>query len=93
MKKEEWISNLKIGDFVYYIENHPGIPGGKWKWKAEVVKIESNYIETVHQRERGLAWLEAVTLKLASNHRTFSKTWNKNYFGPEGGINIEKLKM
>ena len=82
---------MKVGDEVYTIERNPNIPGGSWKWRSIIVKIESNYIETTYCRERGLDWLEAATLKLSANHRTFNKTWSKNYYGPDGSINVEKL--
>jgi hypothetical protein len=90
--ENNWIKNLKVGDSVYTIDRHKNIPGGSWKWKSEITIIESSYIETVYRRERGLAWLEAAILKLAPNHRTFEKTWSKNYFAPDGSINIELIE-
>ena len=88
--KEQWITDLKIGDIVYTIERHKDIPGGEWKWKSVVTKIESNYIETEFERER-LDWLEELTKKLAVHHRTYQKQFVKNYFY-NNEINITQYK-
>lgn len=86
----EWLKELKIGDKIYQVERHPSMPNGKSLWKAEVTKIETNYIETVCERDNTLEWLLELTKKLANNHRTFNKVWTKNYYGPDGSINVEK---
>lgn len=90
--ENDWIKNLKVGDKVYTIERHANMPGGSYKWKSEITIIESSYIETMYRRERGLAWLEGACLKLSVIHRTFEKTWSKNYFAPDGTINIEPIE-
>jgi hypothetical protein len=83
------VHELKIGDYVFQIEKHPEIPGGIWKWKAKVVAIESNYIETEYARDRSVEWLRAITNRLAPNHRTYNTGWCKNYYDPKGCINLE----
>lgn len=87
----EWVKNLKIGDKVYQIERHPSIPNGKCNWSAIVIKIENNYIETEYSRDQNVEWLKILTLKLASNHRTFGTNTQKNYFDNDGNTNIENF--
>lgn len=79
-----------VGDKVFQIERHLNIPNGEWKWEAVVTKIEKSYIETVSERDHTLEWLLELTNKLAGNHRSFNKVWTKNYYSPDGKINIEK---
>lgn len=86
--KPEWVKDLKVGDKVYSIERHPRLPNGSWKWESVIIKIESNYIETEYKRVE-YDWLIEMTKNLAPHHRTFSKQTVKNYFGPDGSINIE----
>ena len=85
---ETWIKELKIGDEVINIERN----GNRiWKWKAKVIAIESNYIETTYARDWKNEELLALCKNLAPNHRTFSTQYVKNYFAPDGTINIEKI--
>jgi hypothetical protein len=88
----KWIKNLKVGDEVYTIERHKNLPNGSYKWKSKVIKIEPNYIETVYERDYKLEWLLDLCENLASNHRTFDTQYVKNYFSPDGVINIEEIK-
>jgi hypothetical protein len=90
---DEWIANLKVGDSVYTIERCKSYPDGVWKWESKVTGIsESSCIETVFERDYKLQWLLELTKDLAPNHRTYAKTWTKNYFAPDGTINIEQIK-
>ena len=87
----DWIKNLKIGDEVITIERNGLLPNGFYGWKSIVVKIETNYIETEYTRDRNLDWLNELVKKLSPIHRTFIKQTCKNYFAPDGTINIEKI--
>jgi hypothetical protein len=89
---DEWISNLKVGDSVYTIERCKSYPDGVWKWVSKVTVVESNYIETVFERDYNLEWLREATKNLVPYHRTYQKTTIKNYFVPDGTINIEQIK-
>lgn len=80
---------VSVGDKVWQIENCRDFPNGTWKWEAIVVKAESNYIETEYCRDRNLLWLQELVKKLSPHHRTYERTWEKNYFSPDGSINIE----
>ena len=91
--KNDWISNLNVGDSVYTIERHKKIPNGFWKWESKVTAIETNYIETCFERDYNLEWLLEQCKDLAPYHRTFSKQWVKNYFAPERSINIENIVL
>ena len=90
----DWIKELKIGDKVFQIERHKNIPNGFWKWKGFVMKIESNYIEVKYHREP-VAWLEEARLEMKKKaqgniDKTYDESWVKNYFAPDGTINIER---
>lgn len=87
--KPEWVKDLKVGDDVFQVEKHPTMPNGEWHWKAKIIKIESNYIETEYCRDRNLEWLMVLTKKLAPHHRTYSPQFCKNYFSPNGEINLK----
>jgi hypothetical protein len=92
---EEWIKNLKVGDKVFQVEINKLIPTGSHKWKGVVVSIESNYIEVKSNREP-IDWLEDLRVKMkkgSSNNfdSTYSTNFTKNYFAPDGMINIEKI--
>ena len=81
---EEWIKALNIGDKVLTLERN-------FKWASVVISIELNYIETKFMRDYNNEELILLTKNLAPNHRTFSTNFVKNYFGPDGSINIEKI--
>lgn len=91
----EWISNLKVGDPVHQIE--VGSDGNIYKWKGKVFAIESNYIEVEYNRDfNNEDYLNLIQKllkdgKLSVIHRTFERTWIKNYFSPDGTINIEEI--
>ena len=87
----DWIKELKVGDLVYTIERHKNCPNGLWKWESTVIAIDSGYIETKYSRPMDLAWLNELVKQLAPNHRTFDTQYIKNYFGPDGSINIERI--
>jgi len=89
--KEGWLNCLVVGDEVYTIERNWKIPGETWKWKSTIVALNKSYIETVYCRERGVPWLEKMVADLTVNHRTYERTWVKNYFAPDGTINIQKI--
>ena len=93
--EEEWIKNLKISDKVYQIEYHNKIPNGSHSWKGIVTLIESNYIEVKWTREP-TDWLEDARREMkkgSSNNfdRTYFENWTKNYFDPNGKINILQM--
>ncbi len=83
------ILNVCIGDSVLTIERHPNYPNGIWKWESRVVAVENNYIETTYERPRDLDWLKELVKNLDPLHRTFERTWIKNYYAPDGTINVE----
>lgn len=90
----EWIKFLNIGDTVWQIEMNKSIPNGFHKWKGKIVKIETGYIEVKWQREPTL-FLEETRKEMkkgSSNNfdRTYFEQWTKNYFAPDGSINIEQ---
>lgn len=88
-----WIKDLKVGDKVYQVERSPKIPGGKWQWEAVVTKIDPAYIETAFERDSSLEWLQEIIESLAPNQRTYGKITMKNYYAPDGTINIEKTLL
>ena len=90
----DWIKELKIGDMVFQVERHKIAPDGICKWKGIVTKIEKNYIEVKHHREP-TAWLEDARSEMKRNasgniDKTYDDTWTKNYFAPDGSININR---
>lgn len=85
-----WINDLKPGDTVWQLELHHSFQDGCARWKATIVSVETNYIETVYERDYNCQWLLELCKGLAPNHRTFNKTWIKNYFAPDDSINIEQ---
>lgn len=85
----EWIKNLKVGDKVLTLERNVY---GVWKWESEVISTANNYIETLYRRDENNEMLTELVAKLAPNHRTYMRQWVKNYFGPDGSINIEEIK-
>ena len=87
----DWIKELKVGDLVYTIERHKNCPDGLWKWKSTIIAIDECYVETTYSRSWDLKWLNDLANNLAPNHRTFDTQYIKNYFGPDGSINIEKI--
>jgi hypothetical protein len=93
---DDWIKNLKVGDKVFQVERNKLIPTGFWKWKGVVTKIESNFIEVKYCREP-VDWLEDLRVKMKKNSNsnidsTYNDNWIKNYFAPDGTINIEQIK-
>lgn len=82
-----WYKDLKIGDKVVTLEI---TPHKMWKWESVISKIEKGYIETKYVRDWNDLELLELCKNLAPNHRTFSEQTVKNYFGPDGSINIEK---
>jgi hypothetical protein len=84
----KWIENLKIGDKVIQLER-----SGKrvWKWEATVLYTSSVYVETSVVRDIYNAELAELVKRLSPIHRTYEKTFTKNYFAPDGTINLEPL--
>ena len=95
MVNNDWIKELKVGDSVWQIERHPKIPDGFHKCKGVVVKIEPNYIEVKWMREP-TAYIEDLRREMKKNSvgnmdATYNFQFTKNYFSPDGSINIEKI--
>ena len=80
MEKENWIKNLVAGSKVLVIE--------RWmnevnKFEGEVAEVTNAYIETKHRRPLRGDW----------NHyfHVYDEIKTKNYFSPDGEINIEQI--
>jgi hypothetical protein len=83
--------NVTLGEEVLQIEYGNSYPNGVAKFKGVVTRIESSFIEVMHQKPNNIPWLIDLCKNLAPIHRTYYKTWTKNYFDNNGNINIEKL--
>lgn len=80
MEKEGWIKNLKVGDKVLAVE--------RWletvnKFEAVVSEIADGYIVTKHRRPLRGEWSHYI--------HVYNEITTKNYFSPDGEINIEQL--
>jgi hypothetical protein len=80
---------MNVNDKVLSIERFGDLI---FKWESTVIAIESNYIETTYVRDYRNEILMELCKKLAPNHRTFSKQYVRNYYAPDGSINIEEIK-
>ena len=89
-KTEPWIKALKIGDKVITLEigvNVPGIEPNEEGFcvlenVSTVIGICDAYIETTWVREFNPAW--------SNFERAYKPQFCKNYFGPDGTINIKE---
>lgn len=93
MDNKRIFENLKVGDEVIQIDR---TSIGDFRYKAIVVRIENNFIETTYERYPYPEIIELVERlmkqgKLSVLHRTFHKTWNKNYYDSLGNIDIELI--
>jgi hypothetical protein len=87
-----WIRDLKVGDKVLTIEKGHNVPGIEpnsdglciLESVSVIIKIETNYIETEFVRAYNSAW--------ENFERAYSTNCSKNYFAPDGSINIRPLK-
>lgn len=89
MKDSDFIRNLRPGDIVYQIERNGHIPGGSYRWKGKVLEVTDIYVYVEYSRDWSLDWLIELCKDLLPSHRTYAMMYERNYFGPNGDINIE----
>lgn len=85
MINKSQIDKLSIGQSILQIEN---TVIGSFKHKGRITNITNAFIEVEYIRHPYPEIIEATT-KLQPYHRTFEKTWQKNYFDNDGNTNLE----
>lgn len=89
------ILSLKPGDKVITVERYAvrvddEVEVREYEHVSEVVRVESNYVETKYERSYNPEWHRADGSLIFE--RAYHMTWVKNYFDPNGEINIRSLK-
>lgn len=85
MINKDEINNLSVGQSIFQIEN---TIIGSFKHKGIITNITNSFIEVEYIRHPYPEIIE-MTTKLQPYHRTFEKTWQKNYFDINGNTNLE----
>lgn len=78
-RKNQTFNSLNVGDTVITIDNNI-------EYLSTITQIESNYIETTYTRSYNPEWVIYDTEK---GNRCYKPQHVKNYFGPNGEINIK----
>ncbi len=77
---------MNVGDKVLTVERSHKYPNGFYLWPSIITAVTSSYIETKYRRTQEIWLLKSLDEK--ESYHTFDEITVRNYFAPNGKINI-----